>query len=358
MEYFEAANFLFDLRRFRMKPGTKSTARLLEHLGNPQTDLTAVQIAGTNGKGSTAGMVESILREAGLGVGLYTSPHMDDVRDRIKVNGHPMPKADVVAFVERVREYVTDRAAQRASPTFFEVLTAMALDHFATEGVDVAVLEVGIGGRHDATSVVSPITSAVTNVSLEHTELLGDTVNEIARDKSSVAPDDGPLVTGATGEALEAVKEATGSVLTVGEGADADVQVRYRGVPDQTRPESAIEIAGPDWSLETRMGLCGRHQARNAGVAACLARQVAAVDRSSLAVGLRRAHWPGRFEILDPSPLTVLDGAHNPGACDALAETLAEFTYENLILVFGALFDKDHPEMARTLPTPDQVIIT
>ena len=358
MEYFEAANFLFDLRRFRMKPGTESTARLLEHLGDPHTDLTAIQVAGTNGKGSTAGMVAAVLREAGLDVGLYTSPHMEDVRDRIRVNGHPMPKTDVVAFVERTRAYVTERGAERASPTFFEVLTAMALDHFAREAVDVAVLEVGIGGRHDATSVVSPTASAVTNVSLEHTELLGDTVAEIARDKSSVAPVDGPLVTGATGEALDAVRDAAGPVVTVGETPDADVTVTYHGIPDQSRPESAVEIAGPDWSVETRLGLCGHHQALNAGIAAALARAVTDVDERALTTGLRRAHWPGRFEILDRSPLTVLDGAHNPGACEALAATLAEFDYDDLVLVFGALFDKDHPAMARTLPRPDHVVVT
>jgi dihydropteroate synthase len=366
MDYREAANFLFDLRRFRPKPGTESTAELLAHLGDPHEGVDFVQVAGSNGKGSTARMAERALREAGLDVGLYTSPHFDDVRERIQVNGRKVPKAAITEYVEAVREYVNDRAADGEAPTFFEVMTGLALWHFGREAVDVAVLEVGIGGKYDATSVVSPVASAVTSVTLEHTGIIGETIEEIARDKAHVAPAEAPLVTAATSEALDAVREQAGDVVRVGEvesedDADADaetpdVRVRYDGRTNHT--EAAVSLAGDDWSVETRIPLLGEYQARNAGVAAALARQVADVSESDLARGFRKADWPGRFEVMAQNPLVVLDGAHNPGACEALAETVAEFEggYDDLHLVFGAMHDKDLRGMAEALPTSDRVV--
>jgi dihydropteroate synthase len=366
MDYHEAANFLFDLRRYSPRTGVTSTERLLGHLDNPHAGLPCVQVAGSNGKGSTARMVERSLREAGLDVGLYTSPHLDDLRERVLVNDRRMTKAAVGEFVEAIEEYVTERAGAGESPTFFETVTAMALWQFDRADVDVAVLEVGIGGRHDATSVVDPIASAVTSVTLEHADVLGDTVPDIARDKAHVAPDDRPLVTAATGEALDAVRavaDERGGVLTVGDaGTDADpapeVTVDYGG---REGVEGAATLAGPDWSLETRLALLGAHQARNAGVAAALVRQTLHALReegadadadldAALRTGLRNAHWPGRFEVLSREPLVVLDGAHNPGGCASVADTLAEFDYDDLHLVVGAMADKDHPEMAAALP--------
>ncbi|AGB37993.1 dihydropteroate synthase [Natronococcus occultus] len=359
MEYDEAAEFLFGLRRFRPKPGTESTARLLAHLEDPQEGVDFVQIAGSNGKGSTARMVERTLREAGLSVGLYTSPHLEDLRERIRVDGRKIPKSSVSAFVAEIREHVTERAADGESPTFFEVLTAMAIREFDRADVDVAVLEVGIGGRYDATSVVDPVASAVTSVTLEHTGILGDTEAEIARDKAHVAPADEPLVTGASGEALEGVREIADEVVTVGfgnrEGAEPDVSVTYEGRVNHTEAAVSIDDGDP---IEARIPLLGRHQAANAGIAATLARQVAAVSDEELRRGLRGAHWPGRFEVLETEPLVVLDGAHNPGACEGLAETLAGYEYDELTLVAGVMHDKDVTGIADALPTPDATIAT
>ncbi|MFC6726318.1 dihydropteroate synthase, partial [Halobium palmae] len=157
MQYHEAANFLFDLRRFRTKPGTESIRELLAHLGDPHADVRFVQIAGSNGKGSTARMVESVCREAGLDTGLYTSPHFDDLRERIRVDGRKIPERAVVSFVEEAKPYLVDRAAEGDPLTFFEVVTAMGLWQFGREGVDLAVLDVGMGGALDATSVVDPV---------------------------------------------------------------------------------------------------------------------------------------------------------------------------------------------------------
>jgi dihydropteroate synthase len=352
MRYDEAANFLLDLRRYRPKPGTDSTADLLSYLDDQHEGPRYVQVAGSNGKGSTARMLESTLREAGLDVGLFTSPHFDDVRERVTVNGRRLSKAGLTEFVEAVKPRVNGRAANGNAPTFFEVVTAMGLWQFGREDVDIAVLEVGIGGKYDATSVVDPVASAVTSVTLEHTSVLGDTVEEIAQDKAHVAPASNPLVTAATGDALAAVREQAGHVVTVGDG-DCDVEATYDGRTNHT--EATVTLAGEDWSFEARIPLLGSYQAANAGVAAALARQVADVDSETMARGLRKAYWPGRFEVMGANPVAVLDGAHNPGACEALAETVAEFDYDRLFCVFGAMHDKDHRKMADALPTADRV---
>ena len=367
MEYYEAANALFELRQFRPKPGTASTRDVLSHLGDPHIGVDYVQVAGSNGKGSTARMVEAILREHGLSVGLYTSPHFDDVRERFRVNGRMIPKSAVTRFVELVGDYLTERAATGDPVTFFEATTAMALWHFGREEVDVAVLEVGIGGQFDATCVVEPLASAVTSVSLEHTDILGDSIEEIANDKTHVAPRDRPLVTGATGEALEAVTRRchelheeretavppADRLRTVGTG-DRDVTVEYHGRTNHT--EARIEIQASDWSVETSIPLLGSYQAVNAGMAATLARQVRMVSTEDIARGLRSATWPGRFEVMQPDPLVVLDGAHNPSACEHLAGTIDEFGYDRLLIVFGAMHEKEHAQMVEALPTPDVAI--
>ncbi|ELY94311.1 dihydropteroate synthase [Natrialba chahannaoensis JCM 10990] len=365
MEYHEAADVLFGLRRFRPKPGTASTAQLLATLDDPHEDVAFVQVAGSNGKGSTARMVEQTLREAGLSVGLYTSPHLEDLRERVRVDGRKIPRSAVCAYVESVHDYLTEQAADGDSPTFFEAMTAMALWQFGRENVDVAVLEVGIGGRYDATSVVDPVASAVTSVTLEHTGILGETEAEIARDKAHVAPEDAPLVTGVTGPVLESIREVAGEVVTVGtrgggkeektddETTAPDVRVEYGGRANHT--EAAVSIDADDWSVSTQIPLPGTHQAENAGIAATLARQVADVSVDELARGLRNAHWPGRFEVMGTEPLVILDGAHNPGACEQLAATLGTYEFDDLHLVFGAMHDKDHREMAAALPTPDAV---
>jgi dihydropteroate synthase len=352
MDYYAAADFLSDLRRFTIDPGTESIRDLLAELDDPHEGVDFVQVAGSNGKGSTARMTESILRESGFRVGLYTSPHFDDLRERVRVDGRRIPEAAVAEFVDRVRPFLVDRAVEGDPLTSFEAVTAMALWYFDRSDVDVAVLEVGMGGRLDATSVVDPVAAAVTAVSLEHTQVLGETLADIAAEKVAVAPASTPLVTGATGEALAAVREHAPDVLSVGVAGDApDVVVDYGGVVGTA--EAAVTIEGDGWRVETRVPMPGAYQARNAGVAALLARQVGGdrVTETDVARGLRGAHWPGRFEVVARDPTVVLDGAHNPGACAAVAGTLAEYDYDDLHLVFGAMHDKDHREMAEALPS-------
>ncbi|RQG97339.1 dihydropteroate synthase [Natrarchaeobius chitinivorans] len=373
MEYHEAINRLERLRRLRPEMGTDATEAMLAEIGNPQEELVAVQIAGSNGKGSTARLLDRILRESGATVGCYTSPDLNDRRERITVDGRKIPKAEVVDFVEAIWPHVIERSTESKAPTFFEVLTAMALWHFEREGVDVAVLEVGIGGRYDATSVVDPVAAAVTSVSLEHTDILGSTVAEIARDKAQVAPGDAPLVTGATGEALSEIRRET-DVVTVGPAGESDSgTARASGdsidasdsVPDVrvkeggmvTKTMSSVSIVGPEWEIRSRIPLLGSHQAVNAGIAATLARQVADPSTDDITAGIRNVRWPGRFELVGDEPLSILDGAHNPDACSTVATLLERFEYDDLHLVFGALREKDVPGMCRALPESDRVYL-
>ena len=362
MEFHEAVDTLYGLDRMRPEMGTETTASLLGHLGDPHADLTAVQVAGSNGKGSTVAMLDRILREHGLTVGRYVSPDLNDIRERVTVDGQKITKDALATFVEQAWPHIDSMDATNEAPTFFETLTAMALWYFDRTDVDVAILEVGIGGRYDATSVVEPAAAAVTSVSLEHTSVLGDTVEEIALDKCQVAPDGAPLVTGTTDTALETIRGET-DVVTVGvageestdDGIHSDVVVAETGMTSPT--EAGVQLEGGDWRVETRSPLLGAHQALNAGIAATLARQVDDVDDGTIARGIRNVHWPGRFEIVGTHPLVVLDGAHNPAACETVTALLERFEYEECTLVFGAMSDKDHAAMSRALPAADTVLL-
>ncbi len=393
MHYREAASFLFDLRRFSVSPGTESVEALLDHLGHPERAVPLVQIAGSNGKGSTARMVESILRESGLSVGLYTSPHLESLSERVRVDGRPITRSAITKFVEEIKPWLVERAAGGEPLTFFEVVTAMAIHDFARRDADVAVLEVGLGGEYDATSAVDPVATAVTNVSLEHTAVLGDSIEEIARTKSRIAAGGAPVVTACDGEALRVVREVAAGfdapVSTVvgpgvsrsdGDAADGDVtdgdvandgaadgddadpvlRARYDG---RVSPADAAVTFSGEVEGTFRIPLVGEHQATNAALAVALARRTAAalghdrtVSERALADGLARATWPGRFEVVSTAPLVVLDGAHNPAACRTLAGTLDEYDYEDLHLVYAAMHDKDHAGTVGALPDAASVI--
>ena len=354
MKYHEAADYLLSFQQRRPKLGIDTTARMLSHFGDPHEEIDCVQIAGSNGKGSTATLLAETLQAAGLDVGLFTSPGLNDFREQVRINGRRIPKSKVIEHVEQIDPIIETLREENDEPTHFEVLTAIAIAHFGAEDVDVAVLEVGIGGRYDATSAVDPIASAVTSVSLEHTELLGDTVEEIARDKAQVAPEGAPLVTGTSGSALEAIKEET-EVVTVGaEGTD----VRAVETGMRSASENTVSISAAEWSLETHLSLLGQHQAVNAGIAATLARQIVDINESTIARGLRAAKWPGRFELMSTAPTIALDGSHNPGAMETVRALLERYEYDRLHVVFGAMSDKDHEAMVTALPAVDTAYVT
>ncbi len=322
--------------------GLERMQEALEELGHPELRLRSVQVAGTNGKGSTCAFLAAMLRAAGHRVGLYTSPHLVRVNERIQVGGLPI---DDDALGSRVVE-VLRRSPAAAGATYFELGTLVALEHFAREQVEVAVLEVGLGGRLDATTTARPRLTAVTRVGLDHMEFLGDTVEAIAREKAAIFRRGVPAVVGEQRPealaALETVAAWVGAPL-LAEGRDfsLDALGRYRG---------------PDLALEgLALGLHGEHQHHNAAVAVTCARlldrQGVAVGPDAIRTGLQRTRWPGRLEQVPGHPPLLLDGAHNEDGVAALRAALDAPPYagRTVHLVFGVVSDKRVEPMLRAL---------
>ena len=326
---------LLDARaRLGMKPGLDVIRGMLRAMGDPQARMKVVHVGGTNGKGSASAMVAAALQEAGHRTGLYTSPHLVRFHERIRVDGNDIT-GDALA---RAMSKVPLDAFPEA--TYFEVATALALQHFADAGVEVAVLEVGLGGRLDATNVVDRLLVAVvTNVSLDHTDVLGATEEEVAREKAGICKPGVPLVTGATGSALRVLREA----------AQGPVKVLGDDFVPEPLGERRIEVHGLRDYGEVEIPLAGAHQVDNAALALAALDEV---DHAGVAVpvdaarrGLAKTRWPGR---LDRRGNLLLDGAHNPAGALALAEHL-KATGLRPVMVFGALADKDWRLMVEIL---------
>lgn len=373
MTYAEATEFLFGLRRFGWRPGLATVRHLLELLGAPQQSIPSLHVAGTNGKGSTAAMLSAILQAAGYRTGLYTSPHLLDFTERIRVNGTPIPEREVTELTARLREVCAAHfdpypipdppATNLPYPTFFELTTAMAFLHFASHQVEAAVIEVGLGGRLDATNVITPQVAVVTNISLEHQEYLGRTLAEIAGEKAGIIKPGVPVITATSGEALAVIRrmadEQRAALVSVRE--EYTWTIRESGLEGQV-----FDLAGPARRYEAvQLPLAGHHQIENAvtAIAACeaLARQGYRLDETEIRRGLTQMRWPGRLQIVGERPRILLDGAHNPAGAEALAAFLAEHreALHRLILIFGVLRDKDWEAMLSLLgPLADQTILT
>ena len=356
MTYAEAVARLLALRggeHAGMRPGLERIETLLEALGNPERRCTLVQVAGTNGKGSVAAMLATILKADGRRVGLYTSPHLVSFRERIRVDGEAITEDDVADGFDAIATLVA-----RLDATMFEASTALALDHFAREAVDVAVLEVGLGGRLDATTVGTPAVTALARIDLDHQEVLGATLAAIAAEKAAIIRSGVAVSAAQAPEAADVLiaRAAAVGVPLLMEGRELSVRVRARDLDAQT-----IDAAGPGWRLEgLRLPLLGVYQPSNALVALAAARTLGVRD-AACREGLARARWPGRFEVLRARDrIVVLDGAHNPAGAAALAASLTEwFGTTPLTLVFGALRDKDAPGMLAALaPRARRLIFT
>jgi dihydrofolate synthase/folylpolyglutamate synthase len=349
--------------RFGMALGLTAIERAMDALGRPHDRLAVVHVAGSNGKGSTCAMVESIARAAGLRTGLYTSPHLCRFAERIRIDGSPLADEPF----SRALGVVMDRADPAL--TFFETLTAAAFVAFAEARVDLAILEVGLGGRLDATNVVAaPLATAITSIALEHVAVLGPTLDAIAREKAGILKPGRPVVLGPLAPEAEvaardvAAQVGAAPILRVEvEGAAGDRAPRGAATPLLVRPTPAgltLSLPPPDCHpVHATLALSGPHQIANAGVAAgltsCLTPYFPGV-RAALARGLAGARWPGRLERLARGSVTVLlDGAHNPEGAEALARALTATgaAPERTLLVFGALADKDWaPMLARLAP--------
>jgi dihydrofolate synthase/folylpolyglutamate synthase len=363
--YKDHIEWLFAVRRFGSKLGLNYVRHLLVQIGDPHEDFFSVHVTGTNGKGSTTVIIASILGEAGYKVGMYTSPHLSSFTERIQINGGQIPVREVVRLIEEVRPLCEEMAEdpELRHPTFFEIITAIAFKYFSEEGVDYAVLEVGMGGKLDATNVVKAKVSVITNVSLEHTEILGDTVLEIAKKKAGIIKEGGVLITATKDndvyQLFQKASEKAGSrIFRV--GTDITFQKLGSDYEGQT-----FNLKGLSRSYERlTTSLIGEHQLFNAATAvgAVEALRFHRVDVSgdAIARGLEGVNWPGRMEIMQTKPLVVLDGAKDIDAARAVKEALqSEFTYDRLIAVISISSDKKIAEMIGEIAqVADHFVIT
>ena len=366
MSYKDSITYLYNLQRYGIKFGLNNTIQLMSLLDKPHIKFKSLHITGTNGKGSTAAMLASILQTAGYRIGLYTSPHLVSFTERIKINGRQIPEEKIVELTERIRNKVRSSKfeVQTLTPTFFEFTTALAFTYFAEEDVEIGVIEVGMGGRLDATNVITPLVSVITNVGYEHQEFLGSTLKQIAWEKAGIIKEDGTIVTAAEDEALEVIGEVCQNkgarLYQVGRDARYKVlqsglsglRIRYNGLKKQYD--------------NLNVPLLGRHQGVNTTCALltieCLNELGLNITEGHIRKGLKGTIWEGRLEIINRAPLILLDGAHNPSSAKRLGAFIKEMFsegYDRLILVMGILKDKDIPSILKELvPLSETVIIT
>jgi dihydrofolate synthase / folylpolyglutamate synthase len=352
--YQDGVNYLYSLQKYGIKFGLSKTENLLKAFGNPHKGQRYLHIAGTNGKGSVSAFLGSVLKEAGLKVGFYSSPHLVRFTERFRINGEEIRQDTVAGLIAELRAVVVPEAP----PTFFEATTAMALIHFAREETDLAIMEVGMGGRLDATNVITPLVCGITNISLEHQDFLGNRLADIAREKGGIIKKGVDVVMAATQspviKALEAIaEERRAPFWRVGK------DIRYRATP------SGLHYRGLSLRMRgLRLGLKGIVQARNAalalGIIERLGEKGIRVSEETIRKGLENTVWTGRMQVVGTNPTILLDGAHNPGALRVLARSIKPaFQYRRLILVIGVMADKAIAEMMRIIvPLADYVICT
>jgi len=352
--YQDAVNYLYGLQKYGIKFGLSKTTNLLEAFGNPHKGQQYIHIAGTNGKGSVAAFIASILKETGLKVGLYSSPHLVRFTERFKINGKEISQNKAKELIEELRTAFSPEEP----PTFFEATTAMALVYFARENTDLSIMEVGMGGRLDATNVITPLISGITNISMEHQDFLGNRLLDIAKEKGGIIKKGVDVLTAATQpsviRALEAIARDRGSPLwRVGK------EIGYRNTA------SGFHYTGLGLRMRgLRLGLTGMLQARNAalalGIIERLVEKGIAVSEEDIRKGLQNTTWPGRMQVVETNPTILLDGAHNPAALRALARSIRTgFRYRKLVLVIGVMEDKAIGTMMRAIvPLADYLICT
>ena len=354
MHDHDELDYLYSLQKFGIKFGLSATAELLQRLGNPQSGRRCVHIAGTNRKGSVAVFLASILQQAGYTVGLYTSPHLVRFRERFQINFQEIDREQVLRLARKVRRVIQEQEP----PTFFEAVTAMALVYFAEADTDLDIIETGMGGRLDATNLVQPLITVITNVSLEHQAYLGTSLEAITREKAGVIKSGVPVVSGATQTKARQILQAA--------AAEHKAPLYFAGRDFRSRKtKTGLHYFGLNQRLNRlRLGLPGAHQAQNASLALAgmelLADQGISTDAASWRRGLEQARWPGRMHLLPGPPRILLDGAHNAAAVKSLSRALQqEWTFSRLLLVIGIMADKDAQAMlGALLPLADRVIFT
>jgi len=363
--YTEALDYIYDLTKYGIKLGLNNIKYLLFLLGDPHKKIKIIHVAGTNGKGSTASFISSILQSDGYKVGLYTSPHLVDFTERININNKQINRKKVSELLERIKPFI-EKVAQTPSyghPTFFEVITSLAFLYFFEEQVDFLVLEVGLGGRLDATNVCEPLISVITHIDYDHMDKLGNSLEEIAREKGGIIKPERIVISSkqyreAQNEIKRIADEKNSLIYSSGKGINYEiVKSDIKGV--------VFDLEGIYHNFKNlHTPLLGRHQADNAttAIAAVEALKISGIDISQKAIraGLEKVKWTGRLEVIQNNPTLLLDGAHNPNGVKIMLQALEEiFSYQRLILVLGIFTDKDYKKMIQILaPNADLIIAT
>jgi dihydrofolate synthase/folylpolyglutamate synthase len=339
MNYAQATEYIQRLNRFGVKLGLERIEKLLSLLGNPHGSFRSVLVGGTSGKGSTTVMIGSVLGEAGYRTGVFTKPHLFDFRERIVVGGRMISERDFVRLVEKIKPFADGMEKDFECPTFFEFVTAMALEYFREKKVEFAILEVGLGGRLDATNAVKSEISVITHVALEHTDVLGETLEKIAKEKAGIIKEKGILVT----------SEDNPKVLSLFEKICSERRARLLLVSGLKNAKSyadcnSFELEG----RRIRVHMGGRFQLKNMSCAlAALKALDARIPAEAIKRGLEKVRWPGRFEMINERPQVLLDGAKDFDSMKNLMASLDLLRYEKLYTVFSASKDKMIPQMLK-----------
>lgn len=359
MSYTDALDYLYRLQWHGIQPGLERMERLLRLIDHPEQKYRSIHIGGTNGKGSTAATVASILKRGGYRVGLYTSPHLIDFSERICVSGTPIATDEMVRLTNLLKRRIEEDPELTSSLTFFEFTTAMAFLYFAEVKVDLAVVEVGLGGRFDATNLLTPLVTAVTHIDLDHERYLGTTILQIAFEKAGIIKSGIPVVTGATQREVLALFEQAAQA----KGAPLfrlDHEIKAEG----DRPEGFLYRGERERWVHSP--LLGRHQVRNTAVALGIIERLQAkgilISEEAILDGIRRVEWAGRLEVIRQQPRILLDGAHNPAGARALADFLDEIDRARRgkhWLIVGIMRDKNISDILNPLlPWADEIVLT
>jgi len=356
MNYKETLKYLYGLERFGMIFGLENISRLLHILGNPHLGLKVIHVAGTNGKGSVSAMMASILREEGYRVGLYTSPHLVSFTERIQINGIEVSWEEVVRLTDMLRKKVEDESIPQLF-TFFDFTTAIAIYYFSLQKVDLAILEVGLGGRLDSTNIVNPLIAVITNVERDHFQILGENIEDIAREKAGIVKMGIPLISGINKpEIIEIVEEMC-------KRKRAPLRLLKRDFSGERIAPRTLNFLGRHWVWgKVKLGLAGPYQIDNATVALgaleVLDEMGYAIKRESIYEGLSKVRWPGRLELIQGSPQILLDGAHNPAAAMSLKKALCEeLSYRTLFMLVGIMEDKEAPAILSELAPLAELLV-
>jgi len=360
MNYKETIGWLYSFEKFGIKLGLERIAHICKKIGDPQKKFRVVHVGGTNGKGSVCRFLQSILTLNGYKVGVYTSPHLQRFSERFVIDDKEISEKEVVSLVEKVKPIIDEMVKDNNTPTFFEIVTAMAFQYFSDEHVDFAIVEVGLGGRFDATNIVNPIITIITNVSLEHQNVLGEKIEDIAFEKAGIIKENVPLITGTSGKSIDVVEKITKekkSPLTLIN--DSSREKIGGGVDWQ---EFLIKGSLKEYNVKTSM--VGKFQGENIALTLAtietLQMNGVYITDESIIDGIEKTMNPGRMEIVGFEPIILLDGAHNIAGMESLKKTIeADFVYEKLILVLGILSDKNIQEMLDIItPIADIIIVT